>query len=63
VFQRFVRGETATGTQGLGLGLSLVSEIARWHGGTVGVDPVAGGGSRFHITLPLAIATASAGAM
>lgn len=63
VFQRFVRGETATGTQGLGLGLSLVSEIARWHGGTVGVDPVAGGGSRFHVALPLAIATASAGAM
>jgi len=63
IFQRFVRGETAAGTQGLGLGLSLVSEIARWHGGTAGVDSVAGGGSRFRITLPLAIAVASAGAM
>jgi two-component system OmpR family sensor kinase len=63
IFQRFVRGETAAGTQGLGLGLSLVSEIARWHGGTAGLDSVAGGGSRFRITLPLAMATPSAGAM
>jgi two-component system OmpR family sensor kinase len=63
IFQRFVRGETAAGTQGLGLGLSLVAEIARWHGGAAGVDAVAGGGSRFRITLPLAIAAAKAGAM
>jgi len=63
IFQRFVRGETAAGTQGLGLGLSLVAEIARWHGGGVGLDAVAGGGSRFRITLPVVIAAARAGAM
>ncbi|HEX7677796.1 MAG TPA: CHASE2 domain-containing protein [Thermoanaerobaculia bacterium] len=63
IFQRFVRGTTAAGTNGLGLGLSLVAEIARWHGGAAGVDAMPGGGSRFRITLPLAAETAKAGAM
>lgn len=63
VFERFVRGSTAAGTQGLGLGLSMVAEIARWHGGIAGVDTVAGGGSRFRVTLPLAMPESKAGAM
>lgn len=63
VFARFVRGTTAAGTNGLGLGLSLVSEIAKWHGGAASLDSVQGGGSRFRITLPLAAAAAKAGAM
>ena len=63
IFERFVRGATAAGTQGLGLGLPMVAEIARWHGGAAGVDTVAGGGSRFRITLPLAMAETKAGAM
>ena len=63
VFQRFVRGATAAGTNGLGLGLSFVAEIARWHGGAASVESAAGEGSRFRITLPLAIAAARAGAM
>jgi signal transduction histidine kinase len=63
IFQRFVRGQTAAGTNGLGLGLSLVAEIARWHGGAAGVEAVSGGGSRFSITLPLAVEAAKAGAM
>jgi signal transduction histidine kinase len=63
IFARFVRGTTAAGTNGLGLGLSLVSEIAKWHGGAASVDAVQGGGSRFRITLPLAAAAAEAGAM
>jgi signal transduction histidine kinase len=63
IFQRFVRGTTAAGTNGLGLGLSLVAEIARWHGGAAGVDAMPGGGSRFRITLPLAAEAAKAGAM
>src|SRR4051794_15408785 len=62
IFARFVRGTTAAGTNGLGLGLSLVSEIAKWHGGAASVDSVQGG-SRFRITLPLAAAAAKAGAM
>src|SRR3954452_5127602 len=63
IFARFARGTTAAGTNGLGLGLSLVSKIAKWHGGAAGLDNVQGGGSRFRITLPLAAADAKAGAM
>jgi len=63
IFGRFVRGTTAAGTNGLGLGLSLVAEIAKWHGGSAGLDSVQGGGSRFRITLPLAMSAAKAGAM
>jgi signal transduction histidine kinase len=63
IFQRFVRGATAAGTHGLGLGLSLVAEIARWHGGEVAMDSVASGGSRFQVTIPLAVPSAKAGAM
>ena len=63
IFSRFVRGTTAAGTNGLGLGLSLVSEIAKWHGGAASLETVQGSGSRFRITLPLAPADAKAGAM
>jgi len=62
IFARFVRGTTAAGTNGLGLGLSLVSEIAKWHGGAANVES-SESGSRFRITLPLAAESAKAGAM
>jgi signal transduction histidine kinase len=62
IFARFVRGTTAAGINGLGLGLSLVSEIAKWHGGAASLDSVQGG-SRFRITLPVAAESAKAGAM
>ncbi len=58
IFQRFVRGSSAAGTEGLGLGLSLVSEVARWHGGTVSLESGSGGGSRFRFILPLVTETA-----
>ena len=57
IFQRFFRGTTAGGTQGLGLGLALVAEVARWHGGNVSLETPAGGGSRFRVILPAAEAT------
>ena len=63
VFDRFFRGSSAAGTQGLGLGLSLVAEVARWHGGTVAVDDAPSGGSRFRVISPLAAAAARAGEM
>jgi len=62
IFARFVRGTTAAGTNGLGLGLSLVCEIAKWHGGAASLDSVQGG-SRFRMTLPVATESAKAGAM
>ena len=54
IFQRFFRGTTAGGTEGLGLGLALVGEVARWHGGSVVVEEAEGGGARFRFILPLA---------
>jgi len=53
IFRRFARGSAAKGTEGLGLGLSLVAEVARWHGGSVSVDDADAGGARFRVSLPL----------
>ena len=63
VFRRFVRGSSAKGTEGLGLGLSLVAEVARWHRGNVSVDDAGGGGTLFRFALPLESASAKSGAM
>lgn len=52
IFQRFFRGSSAAGTQGLGLGLSFVAEVARWHGGRVSLEETADG-SRFGVTIPI----------
>jgi signal transduction histidine kinase len=43
---------------GVGLGLSLVRQIARRHGGSVHVEPREGGGSVFVLTLPNGSASA-----
>jgi signal transduction histidine kinase len=63
VFERFVRGTTAAGTQGLGLGLSMVAEIARWHGGEATLESAPGGGSRFRIKMPRAVIAPVTGAI
>jgi len=52
IFQRFFRGSSAAGTQGLGLGLSFVAEVARWHGGRVSLVDMPNG-SRFSVAIPL----------
>jgi signal transduction histidine kinase len=46
------RRGTAEAGGGVGLGLALVRQIARYHGGEVRYLPRDGGGSRFEITLP-----------
>jgi signal transduction histidine kinase len=51
IFQRFFRGSSAAGTQGLGLGLSFVAEVARWHSGSVSVESLPQG-SRFRVAIP-----------
>jgi signal transduction histidine kinase len=54
VFERFVRLDEARGrgTGGGGLGLSIVEEVARAHGGTVMVDDSPLGGARISVRLP-----------
>ncbi len=55
IFEPFYRpgghGETRDG--GVGLGLSLVKQIAEHHGGTVRYLPRSGGGSRFEVDFPV----------
>lgn len=50
IFERFVRGSGATAT-GSGLGLALVEQQARIHGGEVSVDVSPLGGARFRVRL------------
>jgi signal transduction histidine kinase len=52
VFERFVRGSSAQGTSGLGLGLYLCRAIVDQHGGRIGVDSEPGAGCTFWIELP-----------
>ncbi len=54
LFERFHRVEGARGRtqEGTGIGLALVAEIVKLHGGTVEVSSVLGQGSTFTVRLP-----------
>lgn len=54
VFERFFRADASRAriTGGAGLGLAIVRQIVRAHGGHVWVEP--GPGARFHVALPAA---------
>jgi two-component system, OmpR family, sensor histidine kinase MtrB len=55
IFERFYRGQSAGSrgaTEGSGLGLSLVAEHVRLHGGRVWVEDGPGGENRFVVELP-----------
>ena len=54
LFQRFHRipGKPARTHEGTGIGLAMVQELARLHGGTVTVSSTEGEGSRFTVRLP-----------
>ncbi len=54
IFERFVRGGSRGSLPGTGLGLSLVAETVRAHGGSVHVEDAPGGGARFVLRLPAA---------
>ncbi|MBN2146088.1 MAG: GAF domain-containing protein [Anaerolineales bacterium] len=55
IFERFyqVDGSTRRRFGGIGLGLSLAKEIARAHGGSIGVESESGKGSCFTVKFPL----------
>lgn len=53
LFKPFVRSPDST-YRGTGLGLVIVSDVARLHGGEAGVDSEPGRGSTFRIRIPLA---------
>jgi signal transduction histidine kinase len=53
VFDRFYQAEKARRRGGAGLGLAIVQEIVRAHGGQAGVDSPAGQGAIFWVRLPL----------
>ncbi|HEY8672348.1 MAG TPA: ATP-binding protein [Candidatus Dormibacteraeota bacterium] len=60
IFERFVRDEQSD-TEGMGLGLAIVSGLVEAHAGRVWLDdPAAGGGAVFAFTLPAAPADAVA---
>jgi two-component system sensor histidine kinase MprB len=52
VFDRFYRALSARAVPGSGLGLSVVREIAAYHGGTVEALAAPGGGTLMRLTLP-----------
>jgi signal transduction histidine kinase len=58
IFEKFYRTGDALvhNTKGSGLGLSLVRHITQAHGGDVEVESAPGKGSKFILTLPLAVA-------
>ena len=55
LFERFHRVEAAHGRtqEGTGIGLALVAELVKMHGGEVRVESTPGDGSTFSVSLPL----------
>lgn len=55
IFERFTRADDARSraTGGAGLGLAIVDELVKDHGGTIEVADSPFGGARFTVTLPL----------
>ena len=52
LFDRFWRGRAATGTPGSGVGLTVVAELVRAHGGRIQVTSTPGTGTAFTVCLP-----------
>ncbi|HEY3908264.1 MAG TPA: ATP-binding protein [Stellaceae bacterium] len=54
LFERFhrVEGQPGRSQEGTGIGLALVHELARLHGGRVAAESAPGAGSKFTVTIP-----------
>jgi two-component system, OmpR family, sensor histidine kinase KdpD len=52
IFERFYRGTGSRHIPGSGMGLAIVQQIARSHGGTVSVSSAPGAGTAFRLQLP-----------
>ena len=63
LFERFYRAPrpAARSHEGTGIGLALVSELARLHSGDVSVSSVEGQGSEFRVRVPFGVADGSGG--
>jgi signal transduction histidine kinase len=62
LFEPYYRAPaTASGKEGVGLGLSIVKSIVEAHAGCVGVDSRPGGGARFWFVLPLSASSTTSG--
>lgn len=53
IFDKYRRAPSARRHDGSGLGLYICKQIIEAHGGTIGVDSIVGGGSRFFFVLPV----------
>lgn len=53
IFEKFYQGDTSHGTEGNGLGMTLVKNIIDLHGGNISVDSKLSEGTVFNITLPV----------
>ncbi len=62
IFEPFYRVNPGIAPRGSGLGLAVVRHVAEAHGGSVRVEPVPGGGSRFILRLPREIEPAGGAA-
>jgi signal transduction histidine kinase/DNA-binding response OmpR family regulator len=58
IFDRFhrIQGQAARTTEGTGIGLALVGELVRLHGGTIEVRSKVGDGTTVRVALPLGFA-------
>jgi PAS domain S-box-containing protein len=55
IFEKFAQADATNARQksGTGLGLSIVKQIVEWQGGAVGFADAPGGGTTFHVDLPV----------
>ncbi len=52
LFEPYFRAQSAAGIAGTGIGLNIVREIVRMHGGKIAVESQSGQGSTFTVSLP-----------